>query len=404
MWTNRSFAGSAGRGRLRGLVCGLLALVGVSAAEALDHEYVVFIGTYTGKGSAGIYACRFDPATGEFATPDLAAATDNPSFLTVDPKARLLYAVNELDTFQGEPAGAVSVFAIEQESGQLKLLQQVSSLGKGPAHLSLDQTARYLLVANYGGGSCAVFPIGDDGRLGSRSAFVQHVGSSVDPRRQAGPHAHAIQVTNDNRFAVVADLGLDKLLWYRFDDRAGSLAPGSPEHVTVDPGAGPRHVALAPSGMFAYVVNEMASTVMVCAYDPRAGTLQVKQTLSTLPKTFNGKSFAAEVVVDARSRFLYVSNRGDDSIAVFSIKPDDGHLTPVEWVPTGGQWPRHCALDPTGKWLLVANQKSNDIRFFEINPSTGRLKATARSLAVVSPACICIARVPPVGGGARQPP
>jgi 6-phosphogluconolactonase len=350
----------------------------------------VYVGTYTGKGSEGIYAYRFDPATGETRSLGLAAATDNPSFFAVDPNGRFLYAVNELDTFRNEPTGAVSVFAIDRESGTLKLLQQVPSLGGGPAHLSLDKSARYLMVANYNGGNVAVFPIGNDGRLGRHSAFVQDAGSSVDPERQAGPHAHSIQVTNDNRFALVADLGLDKLFVHRFDADTGSLIPGSPPFVKVDPGAGPRHVAFATSGKFVYVVNEMASTVTVFAYKPGEGTLLRKQTISTLPKNFAGKNTAAEIVVDGKGRFLYVSNRGDDSIAVFSLDPDNGNLKSFERVPSGGKTPRNFVIDPTGKWLFAANQDSNNIQLFQIDQKSGRLTPTSRSLKVVSPVCVRI--------------
>jgi 6-phosphogluconolactonase len=268
-------------------------------------------------------------------------------------------------------------------------LQQVSSLGGGPAHLSLDKTARFLMVANYGGGNYAVFPIGNDGRLGPHSAFVQDVGSSVNPQRQVGPHAHSIQVTNDNRFALIADLGLDQLLLYRFDATAGSLTPGNPKFVTVAPGAGPRHVAFAPSGKFVYVVNEMASSVTVFAHKPGSGSFQKKQTLSTLPKNFAGTNTAAEIMVDARGRFLYVSNRGDDSIAVYSINPGNGRLTPVERVPSGGKTPRNFAIDPSGNWLFAANQDSNDIKLFRIDPRSGRLSPRSGSLKVVSPVCIC---------------
>ena len=375
--------------RIFKLIC-LLTVLLVTAAEALAAEYLVYVGTYTGKGSEGIYAYRFDPATGETSSVGLAAATDNPSFLAVDPNGRFLYAVNELDTFRNEPTGAVSVFAIDRESGKLKLLQQVSSLGAGPAHLSLDKSGRYLMVANYNGGNVAVFPIGNDGRLGRHSAFVQDVGSSVNPERQAGPHAHSIQVTNDNRFAIAADLGLDKLLVYRFDANTGSLTPGSPEFVEVDPGAGPRHVAFAPSGKFVYVVNEMASTVTVFAYKPGPGTLHRIQTIPTLPKNFAGKNTAAEIAVDAKGRFLYVSNRGNDSIAVFSIDPDNGTLKSLEWVPSGGKTPRNFVIDPTGKWLFAANQDSNNIKLLRIDQRSGRLTPTNRSLKVVSPVCVCI--------------
>lgn len=390
MHTTNPFSGISRWPCIFKMICLLLPMLPVAAIEALDYEYLVFVGTYTGEGSEGIYAYGFDPATGESVSIGLVASTDNPSFLAVDPKGRFLYAVNELDTFHNDPTGAVSVFAIDRKSGKLKLLQKVSSLGGGPAHLSLDKSARYLLVANYSSGSSAVFPIGHDGRLGPHSAFVQNVGSSVNPHRQAGPHAHSIQVTNDNRCAIVADLGLDKLLLYRFDDHTGSLTPGSPEFVKVDPGAGPRHVAFGPSGEFVYVVNEMASTVTVFASKPGLETLLEKQTTSSLPRTFAGRNTAAEILVDARGRFLYVSNRGHDSIAVFSITPENGNLTPVEWVPSAGKVPRNFAIDPTGQWLLVANQNSNDIKLFQIDPGSGRLTPTSRSLNVVSPVCVCI--------------
>ena len=369
------------------LIC-LLIFLPVTAAEALAYDSLVNVGTYTGKGSEGIYAFRFDPATGETSWIGLVAATDNPSFLAVDPKGRFLYAVNELDTFRDEPTGAISVFALDSESGKLKLLQQVSSLGAGPAHVSLDKSARYLMVANYNGGNVAVFPIGNDGRLGRHSAFVQDVGSSLNPERQAGPHAHSMQVTNDNRLAIVADLGLDKLLLYRFNANTGSLVQGRPPFVAVDPGGGPRHVAFAPSGKNVYAVNEMASKVAVFAYKPGSGTLQGIQTIPTLPKDFAGQNTAAEIVVDAKGRFLYVSNRGDDSIAVFSINPDDGKLKSLEWVPSGGKTPRNFVIDPTGTWLFAANQDSGNIKLFRIDQTSGRLTPTDESLKVVSPVCV----------------
>jgi 6-phosphogluconolactonase len=348
----------------------------------------MYVGTYTDNHSKGIYAYRFDPATGESNAIGLVAATDNPSFLAVAPNNRLLYSVNELDNFEGKSTGAVSVFAIDRETGKLKLLQQVSSLGGGPAHLSVDKTGRYLLVANYDGGNVAVFPIEPDGRLGQHTAFVQHVGSSVNPKRQAGPHAHSILVSNDNRFAVSADLGLDQVLVYRFDAQKGSLAANDPKFATVDPGSGPRHLTFAPSGEFLYVVGEMASSVTVFAYDASQGRLQNKQTLSTLPPAFHGQDTAAEIVVDANGRFLYVSSRGADSIAVFAIKPGSGTLSLVEMVSSGGKTPRNFAIDPTGKWLFAANQDSNNIELFHIDPDTGRLKQTSQALQLTSPVCI----------------
>ncbi len=371
----------------------LLIILLIPAAEALASEYLVYVGTYTGHGSAGIYAFRFDPASGEMSPLGLAAATDNPSFLAVDPKARFLYAVNELDPTHGEPTGLVSVFAIDRESGTLLWQQEVSSLGGDPAFVSLDRSARFLMVANYdvfnyAGGSYAVFPIGADGRLGPHSAYVRESGSSLNPERQTGPHPHSIQVTADNRFVITADLGLDKLFVDRFDPRTGSLTPGDPRSVKADRGAGPRHVAFAPSGRFLYVVNELASTVTAYSYDPDFGTLAGKQTISTRPKDFAGKNTAAEIAVDAAGRFLYVSNRGDESIAVFSIDTGDGSLTVVERVPSGGRAPRSFAIDPTGRWLVAGNQDSNEIRIFQIDPGSGRLRATPRSVRIVSPVCV----------------
>lgn len=375
---------------LRGLrQLSLLAVMLVAASAALAGEYLMYVGTYTGKGSEGIYAYRFDPATGKTKSVGLAAKTDNPSFLAVDPSGRFLYAVNELDTYANQPTGAISAFAIDRVSGRLKLLQQVSSLGADPAHLSLDKSARHLLVANYNGGNVAVFPVGNDGRLGKRTAFVQDAGASVNPERQAGPHAHSIQLSNDNRYAITADLGIDKLLVHRFDADTGFLTPASPEFVAVARGAGPRHVAFAPSGKVVYVVNELANTVAVFAYDPGAGTLHLIQTNPTLPKKFAGKkNTAAEIALDAKGRYLYVSNRGHDSIAVFSVNPGNGKLKSAHWVSSGGRTPRHFAIDPTGKWLIAANQDSNDIKLFRINQRSGRLKPASQSLKIGSPVCV----------------
>jgi 6-phosphogluconolactonase len=386
------FPGSLRRHRFLKFIC-LLTVLLVASAQALANEYLVYVGTYTGKGSDGIYAYRFDPDTGKTSPVGLVAATDNPSFLVVDPDARFLYAVNELDLFRNEATGTISVFVVDRGSGKLQRLQQISSLGAGPAHLSLDKSARYLMVANYNGGNVAVFPIGKDGRLGRHSAFIQDAGSSVNPERQAGPHAHFIQVTNDNRFAIIADLGLDKLFVYQFDANTGSLTPGTSRFVEVNPGAGPRHVAFAPSGKFVYVVNELASTVTVFAYTPGSGALHRQQSIQTLPKDFVGKNTAAEIAVDAQGRFLYVSNRGHDSIAVFSIDTDNGHLKINEWVSSGGKTPRHFVIDPTGKWLFAANQNSNTITLFQIDQHSGRLIPTSQLLTVISPVCVQIVHI-----------
>lgn len=366
----------------------LLAFLAATIAQAVDSRYLVFVGTYTDDGSKGIYAFRFDPVTGDSNALGVAAETKNPSFLAADPTHKYLYAANEINNFNGGQAGAVSAFAIDRANGQLTLLQQISSLGADPAHLSLDRTGHYLLVANYSSGNIAVFPVEKDGRLGARSAFVQHAGSSVNKERQAGPHAHEIQTSNDNQFVLTADLGLDELLVYRFDQKNGSLAPDEPAFAKVDPGSGPRHFAIAPSGEFVYLVNEMSSTVTVFSFATGSGKLTERQTISTLPAGFKGENTTAEIEVDAKGKLLYVSNRGDDSIAVFAIDPHSGKLSFVERVPTGGKTPRHFTLDPTGKWLFAANQGSNSVTVFRVDPSNGRLTPTSHALQVATPVCV----------------
>ncbi len=374
--------------RILKLICLLVFVLLVTVSGASDYQYLVYVGTYTGKGSEGIYAYKFDPVTGESSALVLAGSTDNPSFLTTDPGGRFLYAVNEFGTFQNQPTGAISVFAIDRDSDKLNLLQQVSSLGAAPAHVSLDRSSRFVMVANYNSGNYAVFPIGNDGRLGAHSAFVQDVGASVNPERQAGPHAHSIQAALDNRFVLVADLGLDKVMVYRFDSKAGSLTSADPPFIRVKPGSGPRHIAFHPSGKLVYLVNEMASTVDVFTYHPTKGMLRREQTISTLPKNFKGTDTAAEIAMDGKARFLYVSNRGHDSIVVFSVSRRTGRLTPVQWISSGGKGPRDFVIDPTGKWLVAANQDSNTIVLFSIDSKSGRLTPTGRSLQIVSPVCL----------------
>jgi 6-phosphogluconolactonase len=370
----------------------LLALL-ASFASAADYRYLVYVGTYTDKGSKGIYAYRFDPATGESEPVGLVATSENPSFLAVASDNKYLYAVNETGNFNGGKTGAVSSFAVDRSTGKLTLLQQVSSLGADPAHLSLDVTGRYLLVANYTSGNIASFPIQPDGTLGTRISFVQHSGSSVDKERQTGPHAHEITSTADNRFVLVPDLGLDQLLVYRFDAKTGALSPNNPPFAKAAPGAGPRHFAAAASGKFIYLTNEMASTVTVFSFDAASGQMHEQQTISTLPVGFKGDNSTAEIALDASGKHLYVSNRGEDSIALFAVSPEDGKLSYTERVPTGGKTPRHFTLDPTGKWLFAENQDSGTVTLFAVEPVSGRITATLHTLQVSSPVCVVFVAV-----------
>ena len=370
----------------------LAASVLTPAAGLAQQKYLVYVGTYTDQGSRGIYAYRFDTSTGKLTSLGLAAEAAEPSFLAVDSSGRFLYAVDETLTYNGQPTGAVSAFAIQPATGKLSLLNQVSSHDEGPAHITLDRTGKYALVSNYTLGSVAVFPVLKDGRLGGATSFVQHKGSSVNPERQKGPHAHAIALSPDNRFAVVADLGLDQLLVYGFDAAKGTLG-ARPRTVKAAPGAGPRHLAFSADGRFFYVINELQSSVVAYAYNESTGALRELQTISTLPKGFGGNNTAAEIEIHPDGKFLFASNRGDDSVAVFAIDPATGTLTHVATAPTGGKTPRNFAVDPSGSWLLAANQDSDEIVVFRIDRKTGHLTATGEVLQAPSPACLKFVRL-----------
>jgi len=351
---------------------------------------LVYIGTYTGAKSKGIYVSRLDSASGTLSAPVLAAESANPSFLAVHPTRDLLYAVNEVGTFEGKPGGSVSAFTINRETGTLSALNRQSSMGGGPAHLTVDHGGRNVLVANYGGGSVAVLPIGPDGALKPASAFIQHTGSSVNPERQKQPYAHSVTVDASDRFAYVADLGIDKVMIYRLDGAKGTLVASEPPFAATQPGSGPRHLALHSQGRFAYVINELLNSVTAFARDPERGGLTALQTIPTLPaeqKALSNYS-TAEVLVHPSGRFLYGSNRGHDSIAVFSIDQQSGRLTFVETQPTQGSTPRGFGIDPTGAYLLAGNQRSDSVVVFRINQETGRLTPTGSKIDVGAPVSV----------------
>jgi len=365
-------------------------------AGSLWGQYLMYVGTYTGPESKGIYAYRFDATTGEVTPLGLAGEAKNPSFLAIHPNHKFLYAVGE-SADGGAWGGSVSAFALDRATGKLTFLNSAPSGGKGPCHLVVDKTGKNLVVANYGSGAAAVVPIQADGRLGKPSSTIQHIGSSVDHARQQGPHAHSANLAPDNRFAFVADLGLDKVLVYKFDAAKGTIAPNTPPFATVAPGSGPRHFTFHPSGKFAYVINEMGSTVTAFSYDAAGGVLTSLQTISTLPQGFSGKSYCAEVVAHPSGKFLYGSNRGHNSISVFAIDPAKGTLTAVEQTPTDGKWPRNFNIDPTGKYLFAANEQSNDIFIFRIDPATGKLTPTGKKVEVSKPVCIKFLALGPRG-------
>ena len=364
------------------LITLVLCLAYTGAADA-QQKYRVYIGTYTDKISKGIYRFDFDPSTGALGKVELAVETPKPSFLAIHPNQRHLYAVNETDDFGGNKTGAISAFAIDKKSGNLKFLNSQPSGGAHPCHLVIDKTGKNVLAANYTGGSCCVVPILSDGKLGEPSAVIQHKGSSVNKARQSEPHAHSINLDAANRFAFAADLGLDKVLIYKFDASKGSLTPHG--DVDLKPGAGPRHFAFHPNGKTAYVINEMHCTLSAMTYDPDKGTMKVVQTVPTLPGEVQKGYSTAEVVVHPSGRFVYGSNRGHNSIAIFKLNPQPilvGHQG--KDIKT----PRNFAIDPTGAFLFVANQSGDSVIVFRINQETGELTPTEARAQVPTPVCV----------------
>ena len=357
---------------------------------------LVYFGTYTntkGRQSKGIYMSRLNLQTGMLSPPELAVETVDPSFLTVDPAGRFLYAVNEIETYRGQPTGAVSAFAIERNRGFLKPLNEQPTEGSGPAHLTIDRDGKNVLVANYGGGSVAVLPVAKDGTLKPASSSVQHKGHSLDPQRQAAPHAHSITLDPQNRFAYVADLGLDWIVIYQFDARKGLLKLNDPPNVKVVPGSGPRHFSVHPSGRYGYVINELKVTVTAFTIDPNGGLTEL-QTVSALPpKQSPGKDVSgAELAIHPSGRFLYASVRGDNSIAVYRIDQNTGKLTYVENTPTHGYTPRGFGIDPEGKYLLVGNQQSDNVVVFRIDPEIGQLTLTGSEVNVPVPVSVALVK------------
>jgi len=353
-----------------------------------NEEILVYIGTYTGGKSEGIYVYRMNPSSGALEFSSKATGVDNPSFLDIHPQKNYLYAVNEIGEFAGKPSGAVSAFSIDPQTGALTYLNQQASHGTGPCHLSVDKTGKFVLVANYGGGSVAVLPIKDDGQLGEATDFIQHEGSSVNPRRQEGPHAHSFTISADNRYAFAADLGLDKIMIYLLDLSTGKLKPNDEPWTEVKAGAGPRHFDFHPTNKYAYLINEIDNTIIAYTYDEKRGTLKEIQTVTTLPEDFDDTSHTADIHVSPSRKFVYGSNRGHDSIAIYAIDEETGKLTYVGIEPTQGKTPRNFAIDPTGTFLLAANQSTDTIVTFRIDQKTGELISTGHVADVPQAVCM----------------
>ncbi len=354
------------------------------------QRYRMYVGTYTGPKSQGIHGFTLDAHSGSVDSLGLVATAKDPTFLAVHPNGKSLYAANEVGEWNGAPGGYVSAYRIDAASGHLSLLNEQSSVGPGPCHLSVDRTGQCVLVANYGGGSVCVLPLNADGSLRPHSAFVQHTGSSINPARQKAPHAHSFNVSPDNRFAFAADLGLDRIVVYRLAANEGRITPNDPPYAVLTPGSGPRHFAFHPGGGSAFVINEMTCTLTAFRYDAARGVLTETQTVSTLPpgEIKRPEFSTAEVVVHPAGRFVYGSNRGHHSIVVFAIEPGTGRLRWIQNESTQGKTPRNFAIDPSGRWLFAENQDSDSIFQYRIDLSTGRLSPTGKRWEVGSPVCI----------------
>lgn len=356
---------------------------------AAGRDLWVYVGTYTGPKSKGIYVSRLD-SSGKLSAPELVAETRNPAYLAVDPQHRFLYAANEVGSFNGEKAGSVSAFAIDAGSGRLAPLNQVSTVTPGPCHVSVDATGTVVLAANYGGASVQSYSIRSDGSLADATSVIRQQGSSVNRERQNEPHAHWIGTDPSNRFALLCDLGLDQVLVFALDAATATLTPNDPPFARAQPGAGPRHLAFRPDGRFAYVINELDCTMSVFAWDQQRGELTGVQTISTLPPgaVMEPRFSTAEVVMHPSGKFLYGSNRRHDTLVVFAINDNTGELTLVEHVPSGGQVPRNFNLDPSGRFLLSANQDSGNVVVFAVDAQTGRLTSTGAQIEIEKPVSI----------------
>jgi 6-phosphogluconolactonase len=365
----------------------------------MARETLVYIGTYTepirfgtgkileGKGE-GIYVYRMDQTSGALEPVSKATGITNPSYLAFDSTGRFVYAVNELKTYENKPTGTVSALAMDPKTGKLEFLNKRMTHGTDPCHVLVDKKGKYVFVANFMSGSVCVLPVMEDGSLGEASDFIQHQGSSIDPVRQQGPHAHAVTLDEAGRFAFVPDLGLDKVMVYKFDPKRGMLEPNDVPWVKMKPGAGPRHVAFHPKGKFGFLINELDSTLASLAYEGRRGDFKVLQIVPTLPEGYKGESTCADVQVSPGGDFVYGSNRGHDSIVIYRINQRTGRLTYVGHQSTEGKTPRSFGIDPSGRFLLAANQDSDTVVTFRIEPKTGKLIPTGHAKQVPTPVCV----------------
>lgn len=352
------------------------------------EELFVYIGTYTNRGSEGIYICRFNQLTGEMTLIGTQKGVTNPSFLAVDPGKMMLFAVNEVGELNGIKGGGVSAFTINQQTGLLNFINQQSSGGAGPCHLTVNSDGSLVLVGNYSGGSLSLLPVMQDGSLGQVKDFIQHTGSGINLKRQEAPHVHCLLLDQANRYLLVTDLGTDKIIIYPVNKEKGEINKIDARAVSLQAGAGPRHMSFSPDEKFLYVINELNSTLTAFKYDRIEGKLEEIQTLSTVPAEFSGENNPADIHVHPSGKFLYGSNRGHNSIVVYKRDQETGMLSLIETVSTMGKNPRNFAIDPAGNFLLAANQNTGNIVTFNIDLQTGRLKPAGSPVEIPTPVCI----------------
>jgi 6-phosphogluconolactonase len=357
-------------------------------ASARERELLLYVGTYTSGKSEGIYLYRLNLSDGSLGKVGATGGVSNPSYLTLDRARRFLYSVEETEEFEGTKSGAVSAFAVDQKTGSLRFVNRRASMGGAPCYVTADRRGRFVLVANYSGGSVAVLPVSKGGGLDAASDVRQDSGSGPNRERQEGPHAHCVVLDPSNRHAYSCDLGTDRVMVYDFDSRRGKLVPAAQAFVSLKPGTGPRHITFDGAGSFAYVVGELDSTVTAFARERTSGALRELKTYALLPPDFKGENTGADIHSTPDGRFLYCSNRGHDSIALFSVDRRTGELNALGHTPSGGSTPRNFAVDPSGRFLLVANQRSDSVVTFRIDPSTGALAPTGHAAEIPSPVCL----------------
>lgn len=364
----------------------------------MERNCTVFIGTYTesirfgtgqvlnGKGK-GIYCYELDTDSGAMRLICENTGIVNPSYLTLSNDGSRLYAVNELKEFGGQASGAVSSFSVDPRTNQLTFLNQRATGGTDPCHVVLNNAGTHAFVSNFMSGSVCVYPIAEDGSLKERSQFIQHEGSSVNPKRQTGPHAHSLIFDASNHFAFVPDLGMDKVMIYRTDFNQGILVAGESPYFATQPGSGPRHCVFSLDGRYAYLINELASSISALSYDNHAGSFTPLQTISTVMVETREENTCADVQIHPSGKFLYGSNRGHNSIVIYAVDPASGLLSYVDTQPCGGEIPRNFAIDPTGTWLLAANQDTDNIAVFRIDSANGILTQVS-DVKVPTPVCV----------------